>query len=224
MTRLLPYIYEADQLVEWEEKFFWGARRKRTRQASIASEVLFDEAHDEETKPRSKEKDYEDVKPLAEELIDTLVDLLFFSDFTLPRPQSNSKVSYAIWQSGVGCNTSVGTSKEFESNRCEILRLLLTLTSQSMYMSPNLLPVQGVRAITYIATNPDKQVVLSVLCSLLNTVSFSLYSHMYVKVYQTNTVRLSNTILQVGEFRTTTWFSKTLSKSLSPMHFSFYWS
>lgn len=36
------------------------------------------------------------------------------------------------------------------------------------------LPVQGVKAITYIATCPDKQVVLSVLCSLLNTVSTSI--------------------------------------------------
>jgi hypothetical protein len=108
---------------------------------------------------------------LAEELIDTLMDLLFFADFTLPRTQnSKSKVSYAIWQSGVGCNTSVGTSKEFENNRIEILRLLLALTSQSMYMSPTLLPVKGVKAITYIVTCPDKQVVLSVLCSLLNTV------------------------------------------------------
>lgn len=116
-------------------------------------------------------EEFEEVKPLAEELIDTLMDLLFFADFTLPRtPNSKSKVSYAIWQSGVGCNTSVGTSKEFENNRIEILRLLLALTSQSMYMSPTLLPVKGVKAITYIVTCPDKQVVLSVLCSLLNTV------------------------------------------------------
>jgi hypothetical protein len=159
-------------LIQWEERFFWGARRKRTRQASLASEVLFDEAqHKEDAKPKAAGEDFEDVKPLAEELIDTLIDLLFFSDFTLPRPQnSKNKVSYAIWQSGVGCNTSPGTSKEFENNRCEILRLLLTLTSPSMYMSANLLPVQGVRAITYIATCPDKQIVLSVLCSLLNTV------------------------------------------------------
>ena len=40
-----------------------------------------------------------------------------------------------------------------------------------MYMSASLLPVQGVKAITYISACPDKQVVLSVLCSLLNTVS-----------------------------------------------------
>lgn len=98
--------------------------------------------------------------------------MLFFADFTLPKSQnSRNKVTYAIWSSGVGCNTPVATSKEFESNRTEILRLLLTLTSQSMYMSANLLPVQGVKAISYIVTCPDKQVVLSVLCSLLNTVS-----------------------------------------------------
>lgn len=33
-----------------------------------------------------------------------------------------------------------------------------------------LLPVQGVKAITYIATSSDKQAVLTLLCSLLNTV------------------------------------------------------
>lgn len=126
-------------------------------------------------------QEFEEVKPLAEELIDTLFDFLFFADFTLPKPQnSKNKVSYAIWQSGVGCNTPVGTSKEFENNRTEILRLLLTLTSQSMYMSANLLPVQGVKSITYIATCPDKQVVLSVLCSLLNTVGYNiLFLHKY---------------------------------------------
>lgn len=31
LTRILPYIYEAEQLQAWEDKFFWGVRRKRTR-------------------------------------------------------------------------------------------------------------------------------------------------------------------------------------------------
>jgi hypothetical protein len=35
----------------------------------------------------------------------------------------------------VGCNTPVASTKEFESNRTEILRLLLTFASKSMYMS-----------------------------------------------------------------------------------------
>ncbi|KAI0541012.1 high-temperature-induced dauer-formation protein-domain-containing protein [Xylaria digitata] len=169
LTRILPYLYEADNLQTWEDKFFWGTRRKRTRRSAIANEVLFDEAQDEQdVKPPADE--FEDAKPLAEELIDTLVDLLFFSDLTVPKqPHGKSKVTYAIWQSGVGCNTAVPTTKEYESNRCEILRLLLTLASQSMYMSPNLLPTKGTKALTYICTCPDKQVVLSVLCSLLNT-------------------------------------------------------
>jgi len=141
------------------------------RKASLARDVLFDESQEELAKLEAAGEEFEEVKPLAEELIDTLIDLLFFADFTLPKPpNSKNKVSYAIWSSGVGCNTPVGTSKEFESNRTEILRLLLTLTSQSMYLSANMLPVQGVKAISYIVTCPDKQVVLSVLCSLLNTV------------------------------------------------------
>ena len=106
--------------------------RKRTRKASLASEVLFDDnQHGKESQHEVADEEFEEAKPLAEELIDTLIDLLFFADFTLPRPPTGkNKVTYAIWQSGVGCNTPVGTSKEFESNRCEVLRLLLTLTSK----------------------------------------------------------------------------------------------
>ncbi|KAK0727928.1 high-temperature-induced dauer-formation protein-domain-containing protein [Lasiosphaeria miniovina] len=170
LTRVLPYIYEKESLQPWEETFFWSKRRKLTRNASIASEVLFDDNDGTEGQLRDPAGEWEDAKPLAEELIDTLIDLLFFSDLTVPaQPHSRPKVSYAIWQSGVGCNTSIPTTKEHESNRCEILRLLLTLAGQSLYMTPNMLPQKGTRALTYVCTCPDKQVVLSVLCSLLNT-------------------------------------------------------
>lgn len=137
--------------------------------------MLFDEAQEDQEDKRDAKPpadEFEDTKPLAEELIDTLVDLLFFSDLMVPKqPHGKPKVTYAIWQSGVGCNMVVPTTKEFESNRCEILRLLVTLASQSMYMSPNLLPTKGTKTLTYICTCADKQIVLSVLCSLLNTVS-----------------------------------------------------
>lgn len=137
LTRILPFVYEAEHLEDWEEKFFWARRKKKTREAQVATEVLFDEAQDEEQRDRAspRDTDYEDVKPLAEELIDTLLDLLFFTDFTIPHLSTvKSKVSYSIWQSGVGCNTSMGSNKELENNRCEILRLLLTLTGKAMYM------------------------------------------------------------------------------------------
>ena len=172
LTRLLPFLYEKDTLESWDDRFFWGARRKKTRKAAIVNEVLFDEASLEKRPQQDTTDEYEEAKPLAEELIDTLKDLLFYSDFTLPKqPHGQPKVSYAIWQSGVGCKKAMATTKEFESNRCEILRLLLTLAGQSMYLTPAALPQRGVRSLTYLCTNEDKQVVLSVLCSLLNTVS-----------------------------------------------------
>ncbi|KAE8352754.1 proteins containing regions of low-complexity [Aspergillus coremiiformis] len=170
LTRILPFVYEAEHLEDWEEKFFWGRRKKKTREAQLAAEVLFDEAQGEERRASPQPNEYEEVKPLAEELIDTLLDLLFYTDFTIPRlPTAKGKISYSIWQSGVGCNTSMGSNKELENNRCEVIRLLLTLTGKAMYMPSSLLPVQGVKAITYIATCPDKQAVLTLLCSLLNT-------------------------------------------------------
>ena len=137
LTRILPFIYEADNLEPWEEKFFWSVRRKRTRKNQTPKpEVLFDEAQPEgEKETKLKADEFEDAKPLAEELLDTLVDMLFFAGFTLPiNERVKSKVSYTIWQSGVGCNTPISSSKEFENNRTEILRLLLTLSSKSMYM------------------------------------------------------------------------------------------
>jgi len=169
LTRILPFVYEAEHLEDWEETFFWGARRRRTRHSKITkSEVLFD-GNGEDT-PDNNEPEFEQVKPLAEELIDTLTDLLFFSDFTLPKaPTGKSKVTYAIWQSGVGCHTPVISTKEYENNRAEILRLLLVMCSKAMYMTPQILPAKGVRAISYITMCPDKQIVLSTLCSLLNT-------------------------------------------------------
>ena len=182
----------------------------------MARDVLFDESQEELAKLEAAGEEFEEVKPLAEELIDTLIDLLFFADFALPRPQnSKNKVTYAIWQSGVGCNTAVGNSKEFESNRTEILRLLLTLTSRSMYMSANLLPVQGVKAISYIVTCPDKQVVLSVLCSLLNTVRTVLSWKVLVAtdIY----LRLSSIIQLVGEYLTTFKYSRIQSLYWSPI-------
>lgn len=133
--------------MEWERKFFWGTRRKKTRKASISkAEVIFDEAVETNTTdgeqqpvapPTPGETDFETVQPLMEELIDTLVDMLFYVGFTLPRNyggKSQAKVPYTIWQSGVGSNTPIPTSKELESNKIETLRLLLSITSQCMFL------------------------------------------------------------------------------------------
>ena len=170
LTRVLPFLYEADQLEVWEDRFFWAKRTQRTRGKSGKAEILFDESQLEQEPSPEEEKQFEEIRPLGEELIDTLIDMLFYIGFTLPTSErSRSRVTYSIWQKGVGCNASPTSTKEHESNRAEILRLLLTLSSKSLYMPAHILPIKGVKAITYITTCPDKQLVLSLLCSQLNT-------------------------------------------------------
>ena len=175
MTRVLPFLYEEDRLESWEDNFFWTPRRKKVQGGRKSkAEVLFDESKAAEF-PELEDEDeeaetYEDLRPLGEELVDTLIDMLFLVGFTLPsNERSKEKVTYAIWEKGVGSTVPMTSSKELENNRIEILRLLLTLSSKSLYMPAHLLPIKGVKALTYLATCPDKQIVLSMLCSLLNT-------------------------------------------------------
>ena len=138
LTRVLPFLYEADHLDTWEERFFWERRKEKSKKRKPnKTEVLFDDSQLEGTEKLKDEEDedeFEEMKPLGEELIDTLIDLLFYTNFTVPRSErSKSKVTYAIWQSGVGCNAPMSSSKELESNRTEILRLLLTLSSKALF-------------------------------------------------------------------------------------------
>lgn len=193
ITRILPFLYEAEHLESWEDKFFWQRRKKHSKtEPPNTPEVLFDGSNSnglDEKEDEVKDETIEYTRPLGEELIDTLIDLLFFVGFTLPHVErSKNKVTYAIWQNGVGCVTPMQSTKEIENNRTETLRLLLTLSSRSLYMparrykpmlqtqSPghsfvsDLVPAKGVKALTYITTCPDKQIVLSLLCSQLNTV------------------------------------------------------
>ncbi|KAL8677191.1 MAG: hypothetical protein Q9186_006367 [Xanthomendoza sp. 1 TL-2023] len=139
ITRILPFLYEADNLESWEDKCFWQRRKKQSTDASNNKpEVLFDGSTSDVLEKREEEMEYETdeyTKPLGEELIDTLIDLLFYVGFTLPHGErTKNKVTYSIWQTGVGCVTPMQSSKEIENNRTEILRLLLTLSSKSLYM------------------------------------------------------------------------------------------
>lgn len=101
-----------------------------------AGEVIFEGEGEEIKVPR--EEEYKTVAPLGEELVDCLIDLLFFKGFTIFTSDAKAKVSYSIWQSGVGATTAAGASKELEDNRIEVLRCLLGVTSKAMYLSSGL--------------------------------------------------------------------------------------
>lgn len=196
LTRLLPYIYEADHLAAWEARFFWEARKatwvwdkKYNRRGP-----LFDGLNPGKKLAEGSE-DQEIDRPLGEHLIDLLINYLFLPGFALPKKvdangNPDSHISYSIWQSGIGCKQSQGMTKENERNAMEVLRLLLTLSSRMMYLPSskcklsNMKLTEGeanmkldmvaqidIKALTYITTQCSRQAVLSLICSLLNTVS-----------------------------------------------------
>ncbi|KAI7356614.1 hypothetical protein KC354_g10339 [Hortaea werneckii] len=195
LTRLLPYIYEADHLQDWEDTFFWKPRkhtqvwdRKRERMGpyfdgltnkrySVSSEKE-DSVPDADAGGDGGPEDPA-VKvigpPLGEQLIDILMGYMFFPGFTLPKRVNAEglpelKIHYNIWNSGIGCRQSAGMTKENERNAVEVMRLLVSLCSKQLYMSAHVVADRDARPLSYLTTYPEKQVVLSVLCSLMNTV------------------------------------------------------
>jgi hypothetical protein len=119
--------------------------------------------------------------PLIERLVTLVVDLLFYSGFTLPWtaellalpdsvPVRESRVHYAIWEQGVGSSIELkGTSRTHEANRVETLRLLLVLFSKAIYVPATEQSTHKDAALSFAATLLDRSVALPLLCSLLNT-------------------------------------------------------
>jgi len=126
LTRLFPFLLEAHELAEWQAAFWWTKRRKRPRglvQGAVKirssgdgdqrvtagedaeeEEVLFEGSGDiplvQTPVSKMDEGEMERSKPLAEELMDTVLDLLSFAGFAVPANQaqaSEPKVTHAIW-------------------------------------------------------------------------------------------------------------------------------
>ncbi|KAJ8100964.1 high-temperature-induced dauer-formation protein-domain-containing protein [Lipomyces tetrasporus] len=154
ITRIMPFIYESPDLADWQHDLFWGT----------------DAAGDEDARHEASEEDDADDRPLGAALVETLTDFLFLPGFAIPLVQGMpTTVAYVIWETGIGSTTPVGTTSQFESNKIETLQTMLALASQAMYYPAHVLPIRGVRFMSYIVCNPDKRVVLGMLCSLLNT-------------------------------------------------------
>lgn len=121
LTRILPYIFEDP---DWHG-FFWSTVPKLGKSV--------DEGEEECT------------RPLAESLLSAVSDLLFCPDFTV---ESNFKTSADadiqsidscefIWEAGVGFAQTPPLNYSHDSNRTELLKLLLTCFSEEMYQSPS---------------------------------------------------------------------------------------
>lgn len=179
LTRVLPFIYETDALRDWERAFFW--EEKNTSPSKRTNGAISGESPEPISSPNTTANTTANTpsgqhqsphKSLGLELIDTLLDLSFWSGFTLPaNPDGQNGPTYGFWQSGIAYERRLDTSKEFESRRTEIMQLLLTLESKTIYMNTSEYSQYGTEAVTSISNHPDRKKVQYLLCSLLNTVS-----------------------------------------------------
>ena len=113
---------------------------------------------------------------LAHRLLSAVSDLLFCPDFTVSSGRSRSREEVEelnnidsceyIWEVGVGCAHSTGQLTQHHHNREELLRLLLTSFSESIYSEAG----QGRAAWLSLFTSPHNRHTLPLFTSLLNTV------------------------------------------------------
>ncbi|XP_077270447.1 protein HID1 [Temnothorax americanus] len=148
LTRLLPYIFEDP---DWKG-FFWSSLPGKNDEESL---------------------------PLAHSLVNALCDLLFCPDFTVAANrksgpdkadelQSIDSCEY-IWEAGVGFAYSPPRYPILDSNRTELLKLLLTCFSETMYNPPTDLSIMPNRWIQYLTSSENRHA-LPMFTSLLNTV------------------------------------------------------
>ncbi|CAG9103226.1 unnamed protein product [Plutella xylostella] len=147
LTRVLPYMLET---AEWRA-FFWSSL------PAPGGAV-----------------------PLAHSLLNAICDLLFCPDFTVSstkrsgpeRAEELSSIDSCeyIWAAGVGFARTPPRNPTHEANRTELLRLLLTCFSETIYMPPSEAASYHNKWIAYV-TSLDNRHALPLFTSLLNTVA-----------------------------------------------------
>ncbi|XP_076309037.1 LOW QUALITY PROTEIN: protein HID1-like [Tachypleus tridentatus] len=154
LTRLLPYIFED---TDWRA-FFWS---------SLPGQ------------PADETDSEVENMPLAQSLITALCDLLFCPDFTVSTSkkagpdnpedlQSIDSCEY-IWEAGVGFAHTPPQVPQHDYNRTEILKLLLTCFSQTMYLPYGDAHDTSNKWIQFF-TSADNRHALPLFTSLLNVV------------------------------------------------------
>ncbi|KAG8815594.1 hypothetical protein FRC17_000654, partial [Serendipita sp. 399] len=199
LSRVLPVAFGQDN-IEWEKEVMWKREVAATNQsgtvsgyggsaqATEESQFVIDDGDEDEAETPMLQRDSSKhassvplqrpkMQPsLAERLIDNIIDLLFCAGFTLPSQTQvdHHKVQHIIWEKGVGSSyTPPTTSREqsyINSNRAEVLRLLLILFSKQIYLQPSSILHVPAPYTQYFVQRVPRKLVLTTLCSLLNIV------------------------------------------------------
>ncbi|KAJ7285605.1 high-temperature-induced dauer-formation protein-domain-containing protein [Mycena rebaudengoi] len=180
LQRVLPVVFEVEgEGSVFELEVLWKKQEVIEPSVEVESEtpqfVIEDEGESDgetrETAPPAKAKETKQLPSLGERLFSSIIDLLFCCGFTLP-PKiqvDRHKINYVIWEKGIGSTSDPGPSHAFDSNKTEVLRLLLVLLSRQIYVSPAALFSKPSLYTLHVVQKTPRRDVLTVLCSLLNT-------------------------------------------------------
>jgi len=157
LTRLVPFIFEDP---DWRS-FFWSKPQIQERREEGQEEV--------DANP-----------PLAHSLILAVSDLLFCPEFTVSNSGNKGRDEVDelenldscehIWEKGVGFAQNTAQIPQQHYNRCELLRLLLTCFSQTIYLPPQgEAHMTGDRWVNFFTSHHNRHA-LPLFTSLLNTV------------------------------------------------------
>ncbi|KAH7107456.1 high-temperature-induced dauer-formation protein-domain-containing protein [Auriculariales sp. MPI-PUGE-AT-0066] len=195
LERVLPAVFEVE-IPQFEEQLLWArevvvaSNQEPEQGAQFVIEDEDDETNEQQRTSAAPSRIQETLPSRAERLISTAVDLLFCCGFTLPSKVQvdHHKVNHLIWERGVGSTQEVGTSRDLDMNKSEVLRLLLVLLSRQIYFTPTTVLLLETKTTAHFVQHLPRRIVLTVLCSLLNTAmnssrpGFSLpYNHLVWK-------------------------------------------
>ncbi|XP_052263139.1 protein HID1-like isoform X2 [Dreissena polymorpha] len=152
LTRVLPYIFEDP---DWRG-FFWS------------------------TLPGQAEETENESPPLAQTLLNALCDLLFCPEFTVasnrksgpdnPEDMASIDSCEYIWEAGVGFANSPHHNVHHDNNRSEIIKLLLTCFSETMYLPPIADAHSSPNQWIHFFTSTENRHALPLFTSLINVV------------------------------------------------------
>ncbi|KAG8763476.1 hypothetical protein FRC11_003165 [Ceratobasidium sp. 423] len=182
LARILPVVFEGDTDHGRVEELFWKCTPKQPSPEQVevdqSKQFVIDDEEDEDA-PKSPKSPTPQATPRqpdtepswGERLMNLVLDLLFCCGFTIPKKVEvdHHKINYMIWVKGIGSTSDIGTSRDLESNKAEVLRLLLVLLSKQIYIPPTVTLSMVTPALSALAQRTPRRRVLTLLCSLLNT-------------------------------------------------------
>ncbi|CAO3650512.1 unnamed protein product [Cunninghamella blakesleeana] len=174
LSRIMPYIYESPEHSEWEDRFFWTPRTVERVSVPESTPPSSDNNNNEENSGRDQKQviEYDTLVPRGQHILTLLIQCLYLIGFTLPlhvTSKESSRILYIIWEDGVGSTTSLGSPRDIDNNRIEVLRTLIVFLSKSMYTSPSHILAKDDLWLNYVVRKLDRKTILVLLCSFMNT-------------------------------------------------------